>query len=167
MFVYSIIYILVCRKIGKDIYWYNTAFAFPLGVLSAYRKETMLYIIKTYYNKLFIACSVGFVITFLLSYNESTNEYIFESIMSILFIFLIMLLNYKLYMKSKLLTLIGSISFEIYLVHQFIINFFYDTYNTDQSLSFYVLIFIIIGVSYLLNIVTKAICEKIDSLSSN
>lgn len=167
MFIYSAIYIIICKTQEMEIYWYNTAFAFPLGVLLAYRKETVLYIIKTNYNKLFITCSVGFVITFLFSYKESSSEFIFESIMAIFFILLIMLLNYKLNIKSKLLTFIGSISFEIYLVHQFIINLFYDKYNTEQSLSFYFLIFIIIVVSYLLNMVTKIICEKIDSINNN
>jgi len=167
MFIYSIIYIFACLTQGKEIYWYNTAFVFPLGVLSAYRKETMLNIIKNYYNKLFIICSVMFVITFLISYKESGSKYIFDTITGILFMFLIMLLSYKLNLKSRLLTLIGSISFEIYLVHQFIINLFYDKYNTNQSLSFYVLLFIIVGVSFLLNMVTKRICEKVDSLSND
>lgn len=167
MFIYSIIYIFVCRIQEMGIYWYNTALAFPFGVLVAYKKEKILYIIKTYYNKLFIIFLIGFVIIFLISFEESKNKFIFDTISSILFIFLVMLLNYKLNIKSKLLDFIGSISFEIYLVHQFIIDIFYGRYHTKQSLSFYVLVLIIIGVSFLLNKVSKVICEKIDSLNNN
>ncbi|MGB4440420.1 MAG: acyltransferase, partial [Sedimentibacter sp.] len=167
MFIYSIIYIYVCRIQEMGIYWYNTAFAFPFGVLFAYKKENILYKIKTYYNALFIICLIGFVIIFLISFEESKNKFIFDTISSILFIFLIILLNYKLNIKSKLLDFIGSISFEIYLVHQFIIDIFYGRYNTKQSLSFYLLVLIIIGVSFLLNMVSKVICEKVDSLNNN
>jgi len=167
MFIYSIIYIFLCRIEEMGIYWYNTAFAFPFGVLFAYKREDILYKIKIYYNKLLIICLIGFVIFFLISFKESKSIFIFDAISSTLFIFLVMLLNYKLNIKSKLLDFIGSISFEIYLMHQFIIDIFYDRYPTKQSLSFYVLILIIIGVSFLLNLVSKIISEKVDSLNNN
>jgi len=105
LFVLSAAYVLILRKAGFGLWWYNTVFCFPIGALIAHRKE--------FFEKLPpVAVCLASLICLVLIYYIHFNSIVFNTIAPLLFIYLIRLVN----INNKLLTFIGVNSFLFYFI---------------------------------------------------
>ena len=119
LFLLSLLYFILAMLLkGKDIWWYNTAFLFFLGVIFK-KKEGK---IKNIFNKkeiIIFLMSLFLLACHLLIFKDNIVS---QSIITIIFIFSFMVLNFKVKYNSKFFIYIGLISYEIYLIHMKIFN---------------------------------------------
>lgn len=170
MFVCATLYVLIFWIKGFGTWWYNTAFAFPLGALFAYKRELVFVAIKNNFTNFILLFCFSFLVTFAISMLGLFNKFIFDTLSALSLVGLIVIIMYKFNFKSKFLTLVGSISYEIFLIHSPLFDFFYRAFPTKQSGSFYLLLTIIIIISLLLkkvSILIQIIRKRSISLQRN
>ena len=105
LFALSLVYMLVFRKAGFGLWWYNTILALPLGALVAYRRELFE---KIHPVIVCLICAAVMASIYLFHF----NSIVFNAIAPFLFIYLIRLVN----INNKLLTFIGVNSFLFYFI---------------------------------------------------
>lgn len=154
IFATTALYILVCVILGLGNWWYNTAFAFPFGVLFAYKKESFFKLIKNNYLILAVLVSFFFLITFVIAIFFAQGfiaRFMFESLAAILFICAVIIFLYKIDLNSKFFSFVGKISLEIYLIHSSLFQILYSTFPTENSISIIVVFVITLLVAYFLS----------------
>ncbi len=105
LFALTAIYILVMRRAGFGLWWYNTILAFPLGSLVAYRRELFE---KTPPLTVSLVCIALMASIYLFHF----NSIVFNAIAPFMFIYLIRVVN----INNKLLIFIGVNSFLFYFI---------------------------------------------------
>ena len=116
-------------------WWYNTTLIFIMGILIAKYEERMKNVMTKRYRILLPAATVLFIGWFLLEevvlhnygyyqewkYHPGYPEKFFTLVMQIvlcaIFMFLLLLVNLKVTYRNKMLTFLGGISLELYLIH--------------------------------------------------
>lgn len=105
MFVLTLAYMLIFRKAGFGLWWYNTILALPFGALVAYRKELFA---KMPPAIVCLVCAAAMASIYLFH----LNSIVFNAIAPFLFIYLIRIVN----INNKLLNFIGFNSFLFYFI---------------------------------------------------
>ncbi len=105
MFVLTLAYMLIFRKAGFGLWWYNTILALPFGTLVAYRKELFA---KMPPVIVCLVCAAAMASIYLFHF----NSIVFNAIAPFLFIYLIRIVN----INNKLLNFIGFNSFLFYFI---------------------------------------------------
>ncbi len=137
----TVVYISVCIICKADEYWYNSAFAFVIGVFTAeYKKQIFAFFRNSYYFKLIICwlCMLG--IWGLGFFGLSINS-IIHSVASILFAICISISFVRLNLKGKLLKLVGKVSYEHFLMQSAALILVYD-YLKPQTPFFVLIMFV-------------------------
>lgn len=142
-------YIIACKLIGKGEWWYNTIYNFGVGIIVAQYYESLLSIISKNYIKLLISIFLMFLLTFRFNSNILINF-----LSSILFILLCICILAKVEIGNKITYQLGTISYEIYLMHMLILNIF----EIDSSK--YYLLICVIG-SIILAYIFKILSQKV------
>lgn len=153
-------------------WWYNTAILFPLGYLFSRREADVWAWMKGSYRRQ-VACSVAlFVVGFLLSLLFGMVRPVlpiavaFESLSTIGFTWGLLLLSLCRKATSRLLSFYGGLTLELYLMHGFFVNLFYQPFYdkgtgvlTIASPPIYILLVLVCGTTLapLFKQVTKAI----------
>lgn len=139
LWIISILYIIIMKKIQYPSFWYNSILCFPLGVLLAKHKKTVIDVLKKL-NKLII---IPFFIVFAILEVKAISEYSkYEIAVSISFIALITIYSYYFKIKSKILSVIGIYSLEIYLCHSDIIKILYREYKIPNDYKMFIIVII-------------------------
>lgn len=106
--------------------WYGSTFCFPLGILYAQYEERILNFIKRHYISTILSSSLltvlGIVIFFFLADFSFVSNVIGRSIASIFFCILVVALLLKWTIGNRITVFLGNISYELFLVHELIIN---------------------------------------------
>lgn len=144
MFMYAILYIIACEYLKLGVWWYNTAFCFPIGVFFSYNKQRLITIIKEKYSMVLLVALLGSVITFTSFVHNFRFNLIWNLTFTIFFILLIIIAMLKIELKSKIFTFIGGISYELYLVHMALLLVYFRIINLRESYSFY--LFLVISI---------------------
>ena len=105
MFALTLAYMLIFRKAGFGLWWYNTILALPFGALVAYRKELFA---KMPPAIVCLVCAAAMASIYLFHF----NSIVFNAIAPFLFIYLIRIVN----INNKLLNFIGFNSFLFYFI---------------------------------------------------
>lgn len=148
LFIFSILYIITCLYLKLGSWWYNSAFCFPLGAYISYTRNNLLEYIKKRYFLSFIIVIIGTGVTFyFFLYRHIKFEIIWSTAFSIFLIFFIIILLLKARLKSKVLTFLGGISYEIYLVHIFLLNSYFRIITTRAGYTICLFLFITIILS--------------------
>lgn len=116
MFSCITFYIIILIIIGKEGHWYNSAYSFLLGIIVSEYKEHIFKIIKQNYMIFISINSILFLVIFLL--NIIKEGVFLQMIESVLFICILM----KIEINNKIINFLGTISYEIYLVHRIFID---------------------------------------------
>ena len=133
---------VICMIILKaDGYWSNSVLCYPLGIIAAINKDSILKTINTKGKKymFLVFSSVTFIIVFLcttfLGYMQIPAALLFS----------VMCLSYTAIFNSKtrFLAFIGNNSFEFFLVHLACLNNFYGLISVNK----YLYVFTVIAVS--------------------
>lgn len=143
---------------GKSKNWYDTSFIFPIGVLVGLNEDKMNQILKNKYCFKLVVVTILFVITFLLNYSKEGLIFVaIRSVAAITFTILFILMIMKMDLSdNKISVFMGSISFELYLIHDRLLNIL-DINGYIYPLSLVVYFILII----LLSILLKKVCNII------
>jgi len=113
-------YCLICRRLGNGEWWYNATYCFFIGILfGAYYKSIFSFIRKEY-SMITLAILTTFVLTFLL--NTFEGNILTSIVSSTFFVLVCACLLMKVEVGNKVINFLGSISYEIYLVHRIMLD---------------------------------------------
>ncbi len=147
--------------------WYRSIFAFPLGVLYSLKKDKIesfllnktigKYIVLILF--LIILLSLRYVcVVFDLSY----LQVLFDVTSSAMFALVAVIMLRKIKLGNKALGFLGSLSFEIYLVHFLLLKLIYSLYFNGQInllLYFVISIVSIILAAYIMNFIDRSLTK--------
>ena len=140
-------------------WWYNTSFLFVIGILVARNKDRFIAFCKKHYSKILVILVPSFLLLFKANeymlenygyWTEYTREYGYQSICDkamtlgvqlttvIIFSFIIILVGMKIRCNNSVLSFLGSISLELYLIHNLFIKSF--TMVTGAGIFFVIVI---------------------------
>ena len=125
----NILYVLFCIWKGIGTYWFNAVHLLWIGMLAAQYEQVLI----EWFKKRYILCLIISILVFLVSYVlirgkilDFTDTYmgdmIIKSICAVAFVTLILLSNLKLKIGNCILSFLGKISFEIYLMQGIFIS---------------------------------------------
>lgn len=125
----NILYVLFCIWKGIGTYWFNAVHLLWIGMLAAQYEHVLI----EWFKKRYILCLIISILVFLVSYVlirgkilDFTDTYmgdmIIKSICAVAFVTLILLSNLKLKIGNCILSFLGKISFEIYLMQGIFIS---------------------------------------------
>ena len=149
--IFVIGYICLAIKLGYSVWWYNSALAFVIGLIWAKNQNKIDRFLDRYY---FIAIILVTVLLFfshkyniLLKYVHLEDSYSYAlaaNLDNIIFtIYFIILFLKKINFSNVYLTLIGRISFELYMIHGLVISIlekiFVSSRVNDVLFTFFVL----------------------------
>lgn len=160
IFLLSLFYLIVAIYIKeKEIWWYNTTFLFYIGVIFKKKEEIIK---KIFYKREIVVFLMGLILLAgqLMLFKDNV---ITQSIITIFFVLSFMILNFKIKYNSKVFTVLGIISYEIYLVHMKLFNIIFreNMFGRTGNLDF-VLFFI--GVLILATILYYIFNTKISKI---
>ena len=153
----TILWCIGCRLLYAETYWYNSVLAFPAGLLLARHEEK----INAFVKKCYFAVGAAFIIItgifIFLSTNDMRLYNMFSAINSgisfdavkeiqtvlqcgcaVLFCGAIFIISLKLKLRGKVLSFLGSMTLEIYLVHVLFIEFFAEKFIGEGEPLFYI-----------------------------
>lgn len=172
--MFYIVYTLFCVGIDIGTWWYISSIGFIIGLLFAEYTKVIFYYIKKHYWILIVISLCGFLLSYALMLYAGksgrsvilhiSTRYLITGLNMIsipFFLVLFILLIMKFSFQNKILMFIGSISYELYLIHilcVWIVNFVVGTINSAiftiacTSLS--------IAVAYVLGNLNKIVKKK-------
>lgn len=159
IFIAILIYTAVCRSIGLPYVWYNTAFAFLLGIIFSNCEESVMRFKDMGVLKIgiVILCTVFCYITSVrLFLPEVTSLGL-----SISFSFLLVLFVKNFTVSSKLMQIIGGISWEFYLFHSKILTLTGKWLESHYVLYVFVAAMLSFLLAYMLNKLMNITSDKI------
>ncbi len=122
-------------------WWYNTVILFPLGYMFGRREPEAWAWMRGSYRRQ-VACSVAlFILSFLLSFVFEMVYYVapiaiaLESLSTVSFTWSLLLFSLRGRVTSRLLGFYGGLTLELYLMHGFFVNLFYQPfYNKGEGI---------------------------------
>ena len=170
--IFIICYICLAIKLGYSFWWYNSALAFVVGLIWAKNQNKIDRFLDRYY---FIAIILVTVLLFfshkyniLLKYvhlEDSYNYALAANLDNIIFtIYFIMVFLKKINFSNVYLTLIGRISFELYMIHGLVISIlekiFVSSRVNDVLFTFFVLMISLI-LAWIINKLVNRFTQKV------
>lgn len=153
MFFLLTLYCITCYLIGLGDWWYNATYCFFIGILFAEYYKLIFDFIKKRYIVITLGIATIFTASFIVTISKGS---IFSVISSVCFVLLCVCLLMKFEIGNKYLNLLGTISYEIYLVHRILL----DTFLTITDNKYIYLILCIttsIFIAYLFNLLINKI----------
>lgn len=121
-FLYYIFWVFLCRELGYESYWYNSAHLLVVGVVYAILENKLLPFFKSCYRAVFPIVLFFFSICFYYP-NEIAKflpvrgiKFLVPCATAFFFVVMLLLLSLKYRVGNKVLGYLGDISFEIYLL---------------------------------------------------
>ena len=160
-------YIFVAIKLNYGFWWYNSSLPFAVGLLWAKYKNRIDALINKYYFALLILFTILLFIShrydFIISKLNITDSYSYALIANldnVIFTIYFMLFIKKFNFDNKYLNFIGTISFELYMIHGLFMSIFakylVSSTKIDVVYTILVLIFSILA-AWLINQLVKRI----------
>ena len=109
----TIVYIIGCLKINYEGHWFPAAFAFYYGIVWAFYKNK----IDNDLKKGIFAVIIGLVAFYYFITMGVQFEYGWAEFKCLMYLTIIILLGMKVKLQSEIMEWLGSMSYEIYLVH--------------------------------------------------
>lgn len=159
--IFIFIYIFIAKIIKLELYWYNTAIFFPLGILLAEYKEKVLNLLKNYLKILLISSILIFlgIVIFRFMFGNIGKTSIMDILTMIAFNIFILSICFIFNINSFFLKFMGKMSLELYLIHIILLSEM-SIWHIN-SISSYILFFIIVIIlSFILNKIQNKINIK-------
>lgn len=118
--VLSIVYYIICSHLNIPRYWYGSQLGFPLGMVWAYKEESIMNFIR---KKFALPLSLLLLAVMMIIFRHFSIKFATPIVACALFVILMYSFKYT-HIKSKLVIFLSSIAFELYLYHQIFIRFF-------------------------------------------
>ena len=126
------LFIISCKYLSLGGWWYISSLCFPMGVIYAANEKKLFEIIYNKYNFVIALSLVLFILTLVLFLKS-----IFPAmglISCVFFTLFIIVISFKILPCSKLFSMIGIISMEIYMIHMKVLALFIYFLPFDSSL---------------------------------
>ena len=165
-------YICLAIKLGYNFWWYNSALAFAIGLIWAKNQNKIDRVLEKYYFIVIILVTVLLFVShkydILLKYLHLEDSYSYAlaaNLDNIIFtIYFIIVFLKKINFSNVYLTLIGRISFELYMIHGLVISMlgkiFVSSRVNDVLFTLFVLIVSLIF-AWIINKIINVIIQKV------
>ena len=173
--IFIICYICLAIKLGYNFWWYNSALAFAIGLIWAKNQNKIDRVLEKYYFIVIILVTVLLFVSHkydvLLKYLHLEDSYSYAlaaNLDNIIFtIYFIIVFLKKINFSNVYLTLIGRISFELYMIHGLVISMlgkiFVSSRVNDVLFTLFVLIVSLIF-AWIINKIINVIIQKVSPL---
>lgn len=143
--------------------WYRSIFAFPLGVFYSLKKDKIESFLLNKTLVRYIALILSLIALLSLRYacvilGLTYLQILFDITSSAMFSLVAVIMLRKIKLGNKALSFLGSISFEIYLIHLLLVKLIYSFYFNGQInllLYFVISIVSVISVAYIMSFIDK------------
>ena len=170
-------YICLAIKLGYGFWWYNSVFPFIIGLIWAKNQEKIDGVLDRHYFIILVLVTLLLFIShqydILLRYVHIEDSYSYAlaaNLDNIIFtIYFIIVFLKKINFSNIYLILIGSISFELYMIHGLVISMlgkiFVSSRVNDVIFTFFVLILSLI-LAWIINKLVNRIIKKVSLLQN-
>lgn len=153
-------WIIICLLVGVGKWWYNTAWAFPVGILVCKYRQQMYDRVTRYFLIALIMLMGVFIGTYVVM--AAWESYpILQMICSTALALLTWVLCIHINFSGKIGRWIGGFTLELFLVHSAILVFFYNLGITNAGWSIYIVILLCIATGYLMNKLSSRVSDAI------
>ena len=173
--IFIVCYICLTIKLGYGFWWYNSILAFVVGLIWAKNQNKINRVIDKYY---FITIILITILLFfshkydiLLKYIHMEDSYSYAlaaNLDSIIFtIYFIIVFLKKINFSNVYLSLIGRISFELYMIHGLVISMLEKIYTPSRlnDVLFTLLVLIVsLILAWIINKIVNWITQKVNKL---
>lgn len=159
------VYAVACMLLGVKQYWWFTVLWFPVGVLLAYKKQTVERWLRKYGCMCFALSAVIMMEVVILRFFKGNMGFPVEmdAVVTVSFVLVIFALVYHVRFLSKPVSYIGTISLELYLIHSMLLTG-YMVANPLNSVGAYA-IYMVVSIG--LSIIVKHLSDAITKLLLN
>ena len=173
--IFIICYICLAIKLGYNFWWYNSVLAFAIGLIWAKNQNKIDRFLEKYYFIVIVLVTVLLFVShrydILLKYLHIEDSYSYAlaaNLDNIIFtIYFIIVFLKKINFSNVYLTLIGRISFELYMIHGLVISMlgkiFVSSRVNDVLFTLFVLIVSLIF-AWIINKIINVIIQKVSPL---
>ena len=175
--IFIIGYICLAIKLGYGFWWYNSVFPFIIGLIWAKNKEKIDGVLDRHYFIILVLVTVLLFIShqydILLRYIHLEDSYSYAlaaNLDNIIFtIYFIIVFLKKINFSNMYLILLGSISFELYMIHGLVISIlekiFVSSRVNDVLFTFFVLMISLI-LAWIINKLVNRFIQKVSQLQN-
>ena len=175
--IFIICYICLAIKLGYNFWWYNSVLAFAIGLIWAKNQNKIDRFLEKYYFIVIVLVTVLLFVShrydILLKYLHIEDSYSYAlaaNLDNIIFtIYFIIVFLKKINFSNVYLTLIGRISFELYMIHGLVISMlakiFVSSRVNDVLFTLFVLIISLI-LAWIVNKIDKRIIQKVSLIQN-
>lgn len=163
---FFIVYYLVCILFHVDSFYTASISAFLFGMLWHWVGNRVIAAVRRKYARSLICVTVCFAVLFsgrlalsVCGYNNEILHIILRNVISITFVLWVLILTQKILIKGKVLKVLGSASYEIYIVHYVVL---YELRTAGIKTEWILILAVLISIvaAYLLHYG----CEKLKKL---
>ena len=175
--IFIICYICLAIKLGYNFWWYNSVLAFAIGLIWAKNQNKIDRFLEKYYFIVIVLVTVLLFVShrydILLKYLHIEDSYSYAlaaNLDNIIFtIYFIIVFLKKINFSNVYLSLIGRISFELYMIHGLVISMlakiFVSSRVNDVLFTLFVLIISLI-LAWTVNKIDKRIIQKVSLIQN-
>lgn len=167
----------------KGEWWYNTTILFVVGMAFAAGGKKLRMRLQKYYTVLLIVCTVALAGFFVVEqyvaqlggyyqewpghpgYMEKFETMLVQSVACVAFVIWVLLVMMKCNFKNKVLTFLGVVSFEVYLVHDLFRTYlgggYFDNPRSKDLMQPFILYTLVLALSYFAAFILHFIDQKI------
>ncbi len=149
--LFTAAYCIVCCRLGRGIWEFRTAFSFPLGVCFGLYHGRIFRVLSERYVMITSLCSVCFLASGYMYYHTDVLSMASGALAALFLILLVVLVLMKVTIASKPFSFLGSISYEIYLIHMKVLIIAYSLAEITRSYFLYIYLCMVILTGYLFN----------------
>lgn len=161
LFIFLVLYFMICRFMGIGSWWYMTSFCFFAGAIIAKYKDLTIKFINSYYREVIVITIILFSVIF------KINLIYTKVLSSIVLNFILFTLCCKIQFKSLILGFLGKISYEIFLLHIGITMYYYELNIANDGMSIIYVILVIIILAYIIHTVSRFILLNMNLIKSS
>lgn len=142
LFCISLIYPIICYTLNLESEWYTTSLNFFIGILMVFYKSKVDNLVNEFYKQ----CTI--ISTIMFSFSILSNLYFYDIyyiriiscyLSSIFFIITVILILYKFKFNNVVVGLLGSLSYEMYLIHMTVYELIFTKYTYNNYIVMYII----------------------------
>lgn len=161
------LYEIACFILYNAFFWSASSITIVLGVVFAYKYEPITEFIKKFYYFLLPAVIIGYVGSMAINpvfnrlFHFYPPEFIPENFCCLFFVLFLLIVSLKLKFANIFTTFLGSISYEMYLLHGLFMIIFTDFIKIENSIIYvFLVIALTIASSFLIQKLNRMIYKK-------
>ena len=151
------------RLTGHAYWWYASCLCFPMGVFWGLHREQAVRLLSSHYVPAVLLSLVLFAALHLLN-SASRYKILFQPLIFLPFMFMLLLVFFKMAVSSAVFGFLGRMSLEIYIIHVKVFYLYFTGPAGGQSYSVYIYVALVAGLAYILhrlfNLMYAAIEQK-------